>query len=238
MNIKKFFKFLCLIFLQLFLSSMISGILYYGFKIDIFSFSTKKIILFSFCTDILLMILLILIYRKTLVNDIKDYFKNFKSYFSIAIKYWVIGLFIMLVSNLLISILFKNINPVQNEENIQSILKVAPLYILFSCGIYAPIVEELIYRKSIKDIFNNKWVFIIVSGLLFGLMHTATGLLTNQEYDFMQLIYTFPYAVMGCIFAYIYSKTDNIFVSVTAHLTHNLVTYIISVLPLFIVGVR
>ena len=114
--------------------------------------------------------LIMIIYNKKLSKDFKDMKKNSIKYFNKYIKYWLIGLFIMMVSNLFINLIVTNDIP-SNEQVIRETFNISPLYIFFSAVIYAPIVEELIFRQSIKNIFHNKWLFIIISGLLFGSMH-------------------------------------------------------------------
>ena len=90
--------------------------------------------------------------------------------------------------------------------------------------IFAPINEEIIFRKSIQDCLKNKWVFIIVSGLIFGYLHVLGS---ESLYDFLYII---PYGSLGAAFAYLLSKTDNIYVTILMHLIHNGLLTIISIL--------
>ena len=82
--------------------------------------------------------------------------------------------------------------------------------------IYAPITEELIFRKSIKDFISNKWLYVIVSGLLFGGVHVISSL--GSDWGFLYLI---PYCSLGMVFAHLYYETDNIFSTITIHSIHN-----------------
>ena len=82
----------------------------------------------------------------------------------------------------------------------------------FSVAIYAPFVEEMIFRKSIKDIFseyndNNliKYFYIITSGLIFSLLHTMGNATNTLDY-----LYTIPYLALGISLALTYYKTKNI----------------------------
>lgn len=102
----------------------------------------------------------------------------------------------------------------ENEINIREYIKLFPLYMSFSTVIYAPIVEELIFRKSIKNILGNSLVFVVASGIIFGLVHITSGTLN----DFLTII---PYILMGVTLSYIYYKSDNIFTTITLHLVHN-----------------
>lgn len=197
------------------------------FGIDITTYSTNLKIFYLILIDLSFMIILYLIYRKKINKDIINYKNNFKEYFKFGLKYWLAGLVIMMISNIIISMIYTNQST--NEEIVQSILDSYPIYMIFSASISAPFVEELIYRKSIRDIFDNKYnyLYIIVSGLAFGFVHTLANVTSTME-----LLYIIPYGVMGSMFAYIYTKTDNILVPMSFHFIHNTITIIISLMPI------
>ena len=159
--------------------------------------------------------LIMIIYNKKISKDFKDIKKNSIKYFNKYIKYWLIGLFIMMVSNLFINLIVTNDIP-SNEQAIRETFNISPIYIFFSAVIYAPIVEELIFRQSIKNIFNNKWLFIIISGLLFGSMH-----IFGDFKNITDLLYIIPYSTPGIIFAYMLEDSDNICVPMSFHFIHN-----------------
>lgn len=159
--------------------------------------------------------LIMIIYNKKLSKDFKDMKKNSIKYFNKYIKYWLIGLFIMMVSNLIINLIVTNDIP-SNEQAIRETFNISPIYIFFSAVIYAPIVEELIFRQSIKNIFHNKWLFIIISGLLFGSMHVF-----GDFKNITDLLYIIPYSTPGIIFAYMLEDSDNICVPMSFHFIHN-----------------
>lgn len=165
--------------------------------------------------SILTICIIMLIYNKTLSTNFKDMKKNSTKYFNKYIKYWLIGLFIMMTSNLIINLIVTNNIP-SNEQTIRETFNISPFYIFFSAVIYAPIVEELIFRQSIKNIFNNKWLFIIISGLLFGSMHVF-----GDFKNITDLLYLIPYSTPGIIFAYMLEDSDNIFVPMSFHFLHN-----------------
>lgn len=198
------------------------------FNIDYNSFNTTmKAIYMMFC-DIGFMVILFLLYKDKITNDFKKYFKKFGSNFELSFKYYFIGLLVMLASNLLITFLFKNATA-GNEEAVRDMIDQVPVYMIFSVSIYAPFVEELIFRHSIKDAVmchgKNKLIkglYIFVSGFIFAILHIlghATGLV-----DYIFLI---PYMSLGVAFSALYSKTDNIFSSISMHMVHNTFTVIL-----------
>jgi membrane protease YdiL (CAAX protease family) len=78
----------------------------------------------------------------------------------------------MVVSNVLISVVFSG-GGAANEDGVQNMISAFPSLMILSAGILAPWNEELIFRKTVKDLFKNKWLYVIVSGLLFGLAHVV-----------------------------------------------------------------
>ena len=60
----------------------------------------------------------------------------------------------MIISNNIINIFFSSATAT-NENMVRLLIDKYPLYMLFSVAIYAPIVEETIFRRSIKDITDN-----------------------------------------------------------------------------------
>ena len=92
--------------------------------------------------------------------------------------------------------------------------------------IYAPIVEETLFRGCIRRFIKNDKLFIIVSALVFGLLHTAF----SEETIYNALVLAIPYATMGGFLAYIYTKTNNMLCNMSFHCFHNTIAMIISIL--------
>ena len=171
--------------------------------------------------DISLMIITYFIYRKDINHELKKYFRHFKKYFSFGFKMLLLGLILMAASNVLIHI-FYPLASASNEDAVQKALLKAPIYTAFSACVFAPFMEEMVFRKSLRKVFSIDLVYIIISGLLFGLAHNISVL---GEPD---MIYIIPYGLFGCVFAYTYVKTNDIFVPITFHMIHNTVLIIYS----------
>ena len=172
-------------------------------------------ILYSLIYEILIVCILIIIYNKQIVSNFKDLKKNHKKYFSENIKYWLIGLMIMYFSNFIITYGFKN-GIGDNEETIRTLFSISPIYIYISAVVIAPITEELIFRQSLKNIFQNKYLFIIMTGVIFGFAHIGFSVSSPSD-----LLYIIPYGALGSMFGIMLEKTNNIFVSTGFHLMHN-----------------
>lgn len=185
------------------------------FNLDYNNMPTYLKVVYLITWEIITICLIMLILNKKIVKDFNNMKKNHKEYFKKYFKYWLIAVGIMMVSNLFINIIADN-GISSNEEVLRDTFKISPLYIFFSSVIYAPIVEELVFRQSIRNIFKNKIIFIIISGLVFGGLHIITGY--SGPID---LFYLIPYCAPGFAFAYILADSDNIFISIALHFMHN-----------------
>ena len=186
----------------------------FGIKYDELSDSLK--IIFSLVCDISFLGLLFFKYKDSLIKDFKNYFnKNIFNNFKLSFKYWVIGLIIMVISNLIIAII-TNGTLASNEEAVRELIDKFPIYMTFQVMLYAPFTEEIIFRKSIKDATSNKYLYILLSGFIFGGLHVISSITS-----LIDLVYLVPYCSLGFIFAMLYYKTGNIFSTITTHSFHN-----------------
>jgi membrane protease YdiL (CAAX protease family) len=216
---KKTTKSILVILYYLFFNVMI----YIPFALFDINISTIPENLFNFyyiATETIFFITLFYIYRKDFTYYIDDFKKNGENHLRIGFKYWLIGLAIMIISNIIISTLSPLALP-ENEQAIRESLKVSPLFIAFSSVISAPIIEEILFRKTLFDIFKNKKIFVVVSGLIFGSFHIIGVATTLASW-----LYVIPYAALGMAFAYSYVKTKNLLTPMCLHAFHNLVTVI------------
>lgn len=127
-------------------------------------------------------------------------------------------------------------------ENQESIIKLfSSKYLglmLLVTLVGAPIVEELIFRKSIFGYFRSKFklppaFLIIISGVLFGLIHIITpvldGVLMGDSLRdiFNQFISLISYSFMGMALGIVYYiGKENIYVTFVTHFTQNFISSI------------
>lgn len=213
------------IFLFYFFFSYIVDFIITIFNIDISSLKYIYRLIFVYAIEIIPALLLVFIYWKDLKKDFKVFKKNSKPWADKYIRYWIVGIILMSLSNMIISMITSS-SIANNEEVVRKITDILPIYSILSCCITAPIAEELIYRKTIRNIFTNKKLAILFSGLLFGLAHVV------GTYEVLtDLLYIIPYGILGSIFMYIYCDSDNIFSTISIHFLHNtifLLTYFIN----------
>lgn len=201
----------------------ILAILIFVFLPEIISIIPAGAIVKYICLDVSLMLIMFFLFRKEVTSSFKSIKDNFKKTFKYVLKKQWIGWGIYYLSCIIV-VLIKGSNTTSVNQQIAESLPM--LYIIPSCIIYAPFVEELIFRGSIRRLIKNEKIFIIVSGLAFGFIHTLSE--TNML-DFIVL--SIPYSVLGWYFAYLYVKTDNIGTSMMAHALHNTV---VTIMMLFV----
>ncbi len=221
---KKNSKFLIVILLYLLYQSnfIIAFISSLGINVNSIP-RTPRIFLFAF-TDLIYIVILILMFKKEIVKGLKDLKENFLNRAILSLNCWVVGCVIMTVSSIIIGlILDQNIS--ENESLVRQSIEIAPLYMLFTCSIIAPIFEEMVFRRSLYGFVKVKWLFIVLSGVLFGLLHVLGSY--NSILDFL---YVIPYGAMGSCFAYLLTKTKNITLPIIVHMLHNTILVLVQII--------
>ena len=166
---------------------------------------------------------LIIIYHKDLEKEFKKYRTNWFKNFDTGFKYYASGLGIMMISNLILFYVLKS-GGANNENAVQSMISSAPIWMALQVCILAPFNEEIVFRKTLYDIFKKwKWLFILISFLLFGEAHVI-----NSANSIIDYLYIIPYGVLGGAFALAYSKTESVFTSMTFHMLHNTAIFLLS----------
>lgn len=191
---------------------------------DIRSITESQNVMLSTFSNIVLLLILFLIFRKDIIKEWKKFKSNFLENMDTGIKYWLVGLAIMMGSNIIINIVM-NLGQAANEQAVQQMISALPWLMFINAGIIAPCTEELIFRKSFRKAFPNKWLFVLISALVFGSLHVVTSMTSPIE-----LLYIIPYGALGGAFAYMYQKTDTIFTSIAMHMFHNSALILLSIL--------
>lgn len=212
-----------LIFLLFWNSAQFQWIPIYLFHLDIHHLSDSAQVLLSAFSSLVMTIILFLIYRKDLNKEFKIFMKKPIEHLDKGFYYYAIGFVIMLVSNLIINFVLGG-GVANNEQLVQKMIKSLPLIMVIEAGLLAPFTEEIVFRKSIKDVVKNPYLFAFLSFLLFGGAHVF------HSSNLMGYLYIIPYGALGAAFAFTYYKTDTIFTSMTIHMIHNTLLILISIL--------
>lgn len=194
--------------------------------LSLFNISENVHLYLSLCINFVLLFIIMYIYRKKIINDINQTKKDFKLNIKSSIKIFCVGLGLYI----LFCSLFKELGvPILNNQiaTEKMFVKIPVLFILNTL-FYYPVIEELVFKMSFKDIFKNKCSFIIFTGLfnaLFQIVFSFNGL--------TDLLYIIPYASILCSFSYMYYKTDNIIYPIFLRMCYNLIPCIIYFIDLF-----
>jgi membrane protease YdiL (CAAX protease family) len=226
---KELFKVLFAFLLYFSFNAFFSNILKL-FNINIKELSNLKINILLLLCDLIIMVILFLIYRREVINDLKKFGSNKGRWFIKYIGIFLISVLVMGILNIILSkVTHQEIS--NNEDLVRKMIKSLPIYMTFSTVMYAPFIEELLFRKGIRKIINGndrytKIAYIIISATIFGLLHVIT-----LDASFNDLLMGIPYMVVGLSLAYIYIKTDdNLFGSMQFHLMHNLILLILQLM--------
>lgn len=187
--------------------------------IPINSFTTSMIVQVIF--NIILLILAMFCFKDKLKKDVKVFKENAKAYMQwILPKVGIIYVIYLIVS--MACVLASGEGTSVNQETLETLPK---WFIVPTAIIWAPIVEELIFRGVLRRFIKNNKLFIIISAIIFGLLHTMTEpTLANV------IIMAIPYAILGGGWAYIYAKTDNLTNNILAHSFQNTIATLFALL--------
>lgn len=192
--------------------------------LDVQKFNYVDLAYYDTFIELVLTIIVIILYKKCLRKDIVLFKLNKKDYINKILNYLVLFIVVKisssLISGFLSVILGYEIVDSENQSAVINLAKSAPLMMMISTTILAPIVEEGVFRLSLRKIIDNKTVFILISGLIFGLMHIFP---TDLSLDFA-LIQSITYVTMGFILAYTYVETNNIWIVISIHAINNLIS--------------
>lgn len=219
--IKNIGMFFGLLLGYLFIPQILALFLYKSFDVNV--------IVASFIGNLAFVFVLFIVFYSMFSEKIKDYFSNFSKYFKLSMKYWGLGLLVMIGSNLILSFIFSG-DIAANEELNRNFVTGNPIFGFFSIVILAPFVEEMIFRFGLRKMTGKSKYFPLISAIAFGVPHIIVGInLPFGFSDLLQFLYVIPYGALGYAFGYVYNETDNIFTSMTAHAIHNLMCFIVIV---------
>lgn len=190
-----------------------------GFKLSSLPSIPRQII--SILITLIMPITMFIVYRKDLIKDFKKIKDNYRSYIEITVLAYTIGIILMAVSNLVIQLGFSQ-GIAANEQGVRDLLNKLPIYMTVSACLIGPFEEEMIFRKIFRDVISDKTLFIIISGLVFGLLHVV-----GVGSTLIEMLYFIPYGILGGTFAYIYAKTDNVWIPILVHIIHN--TFLVTI---------
>lgn len=122
-----------------------------------------------------------------------------------------------------------------NQSLIIDAFRESPLVIGSSIIIYAPIVEEIVFRGALFRGLRNRFSFIysaLISSLGFGFIHVFDSLIIGNYID---LWYLLTYSALGFVFCYSYEKNKTIYAPMLLHFMNNLLGLIGIIVSIYLV---
>lgn len=225
---------LCLLFF-LFIGEILRFI-FNIFGIDVNLFSNKTFVVYQLVVSSFMFVVLFKLYYKTIKEDYNQIKSKFLKIILKVVKLFIIFMivkYIVSFISVLIMMLFNldtsSLTSV-NQELIETYLKSSPILMFISTVILAPFYEEILFRLGFKKLLKNKYIFITISGAIFGLLHVFP--LEEGISLALGITQSISYVTMGIFLSYIYYKNDNIFISIGVHFLNNLLS-ILAMLSMF-----
>lgn len=148
--------------------------------------------------------------------------KMIKRVFLLMIVYYIASVFL----NLLI-MQFTDTTTSANQSEIIAASQSSPWLTLFSALIYAPIVEEIVFRgvlyRGLRPRYSHRKAALI-SAFTFGYIHVMASLFAG---NFADMIYLFAYALIGFFLVLAYEQNDTIYGSILLHFINNAFAFLL-----------
>ena len=166
-------------------------------------------------------LLLVVAFRKMLVNNIKNFVKEYERYLRLSAVFAFITLILMVVSAIVLDSV--GVGESSNQELIdEAIVQYGLLQIITVC-FWGPVVEEVFYRGILFECFGGKKnrvigsiIAVLLTSLLFAFMHVSI-----VEFSLSDLLANIPILMLGLSLATLRWKTDNILCSILVHIIIN-----------------
>lgn len=196
--------------------------------ININEISNKGKVIYQFVLSLIMFLVLFVLYFKNIKEDFFDIKKNFSKNVRKIIKlffvFMIIKFLVSLVSTIIMTLLGFDTNSMTsvNQNIIEGLINASPILMFISTAFLAPFYEEFLFRLGIGKVIKSKWLFIIISGTIFGLLHVFP--LDEGISLMLGITQSISYVTMGILLSYVYKKHNNIFFSIGVHFLNNFIS--------------
>ena len=139
----------------------------------------------------------------------------------IGFERFIIILFVFnIMMGALTELLAPNAELDSNTEALHSLSNISIFYTLFKTMVFGTIAEELLFREAVHDVVKNKWLFILISSIIYTLINFAWTGFTGDTVGIDILVCFLP----ALIFSYAYYKNNsNIFILILIKFVYNII---------------
>ena len=193
--------------------------------------------LVNFACYLVVCVSLLLVLGKPVINKLLKQFKNLNN-LGKGLMYGFILLGSSVIYYLIVLLIYPDFGSNANQNTVVEMIKMYPVLSFFSVALFAPIAEEITYRLGLAGTIakKSKVLAIVVSSLLFGLIHSAfidLSFLSMTKQEIINEAIALPsYIISGLVMGIAYIKEDSLAVSITAHMTNNFIAFIQSFIPI------
>lgn len=179
--------------------------------------------------DILFAVIVIWIFKDSLMEQMKDFLKDKKDNIIYGCLIGFAMLFGASIIGGLISTILGAKTDSQNQVLIESLAHAHPIIIVVTSVILAPIVEELLFRATLFGWLYELHPIVahVLSAFLFGFLHIMDSVLSGNVQEWIQI---FAYLFMGGVLSFLYEKRNNICVPILSHMMNNLFSMLVILL--------
>ena len=175
----------------------------------------------SVLVDLLMMGAVLLVMVDFLKEQWKDFFTDIKQNLFYAVVIGTALIYAVSIFGGLVTAMLGGADTSENQEIIVMISQVQPVLMLLTTVVFAPLLEEILFRGIVFGWLYEKSRFLAYFGssFFFGGMHVRSDMLNGNQAEWVQI---FNYLFMGIALSYVYEKTNNIWVPILTHAIKNL----------------
>lgn len=188
---------------------------------------SQVLVVSGFLISIVLIAIVVVMKTLSLENIVKW---NWSKRIQETLRNLVLIFFALLISNGVIT-LVTELNTSENQNIIIEVFRQSPFYIMFLAVVFAPIVEEIVFRGIIYRTLRYlkfKWFAVFVSTFLFGMIHIMNALFMG---NFEDTWFILVYMAIGFFMIRIYEHSGDIISPILLHMGYNA----IAVLTLYLI---
>lgn len=166
-------------------------------------------------------LLMVIVFRKALWKDIKDFVINFEKYLDRVVIFGFIALVLMVASAIYLDSV--GIGDSSNQQALdEAVIRYGALHII-TIAVIGPIVEEIFYRGILFGFLKGRGksivrsiAAILLSSMIFAFSHTSI-----IDFCVTDLLANIPVFMLGLVATTLYWRTDNLICPVIVHIIIN-----------------
>lgn len=172
----------------------------------------------------------VILAKDVLIEAYKRFISNYNELIFKTLIRFLKMFAIMAVINFTLAMIINS--EANNQLEVLQMFNERPILTVFLACIFAPIVEELVFREIIfKRLYikTNFNIAAIVSGFLFGGIHVFSSFLTG---NYLDCLYIISYGAMGYIIAKAYKQEEGIHATILLHFVNNSFALLLNVIAM------